>query len=234
MNTIDRYNILNNEYRCKSHLLFDWVNKLSRNPKIINIIKEIIGEDIICIDTMFWGKSPKTDQFVSFHQDGYYWNIKEPINGATVWIPFQDTNEQNGTMIYLKESNKKFLKHIDIKNDLNMLRRGQTIDISTLSFEKILCPTALGEAIFHDPYCVHGSFPNNSSSIRLACNIQYISAKSQILIEDFVEYGTLISGTNQSNISIVDNLTGNFDEDYTVWYKAWYNQRQNYLKHKGR
>ena len=233
-NTINRYDILNAEYRCKSHLLFSWVDKLSRNSKIVDIVKEIIGEDVICIDTMFWNKPPQTEQFVSFHQDGYYWNIKEPVNGVTVWVPFQDSDEENGTLFYLKGSNKKFIEHINIQDNLNMLRRGQTIDISTLQFEKIPCPTALGDATFHNPYTIHGSYPNRSAGTRLACNIQYVSAKSQLLINDHAEYGTLISGVNKSDISIVDGPIGNFEKDYNTWHTAWYNQRQNYLKHQGR
>ena len=93
--TIEKYDILNNEYRCKSHILFEWINKIANHPNIISIVKELIGEDIICLDTMFWGKSPNTEQYVSFHQDGYYWNIKKPIKGVTVWIPFQDTDDIN-------------------------------------------------------------------------------------------------------------------------------------------
>jgi len=232
--TINRYDILNNEYRRKSHLLFSWVDKLSRNSKIVDIVKEIIGEDVICIDTMFWGKQPHSEQFVSFHQDGYYWNIKEPVNGVTVWVPFQDSNEENGTLFYLKGSNKKFIEHIDIRDDLNMLRRGQTIDISTLQFEKIPCPTILGDVTLHDPYTIHGSYPNRSLGTRLACNIQYISAKSQLLINDHAEYGTLISGVNKSDISIVDGPIGNFEKNYNTWHTAWYNQLQNYRKHQGR
>jgi ectoine hydroxylase-related dioxygenase (phytanoyl-CoA dioxygenase family) len=232
--TIKNYDIFNNEYRCKSHMLFKWIDELVHHPKIVSVVKELLGENVICHDTMFWGKMPGTDQFVSFHQDGYYWNIKEPINGVTVWVPFQYSNEENGTIFYLKKSNKKFIKHCDIENKSNMLRRGQSINISDLPFEKVSCPTALGEVTFHDPYCIHGSYPNKGLDARLACNIQYVSASSQTLINNYPEYGTLISGTNKSNILTVGRPSGIFEEDYKIWYNAWYNQRQNYLNHTGR
>jgi len=133
-NTITQYDILNIEYRCKSHILFDWINKIANHPNIVTIVKELIGENVICLDTMFWGKSPKTSQYVSFHQDGYYWNIKKPIKGVTVWIPFQDTDDINGTIHYLKGSHKDLITHNDIIDENNMLRRGQTIDITELPY----------------------------------------------------------------------------------------------------
>jgi non-heme Fe2+,alpha-ketoglutarate-dependent halogenase len=230
---IEKYDILNNEYRCKSHILFEWINKIANHPNIISIVKELIGEDIICLDTMFWGKSPNTEQYVSFHQDGYYWNIKKPIKGVTVWIPFQDTDDINGTIHYLKGSHKDFITHTDIKDENNMLRRGQTIDVSKLQYQIISCPTKLGQVTFHHPYNVHGSYLNNSDKIRLACNVQYVSADSELLIKEHLEYGTLVSGTNKSDIVLVPNPTS-FDNSLDQWHTAWYNQRQNYLKLGGR
>ena len=230
---ITTYDILNNEYRCKSHILFDWVNKIANHPNIVSIVKELLGEDVICLDTMFWGKSPKTSQYVSFHQDGYYWNIKKPIRGVTVWIPFQDTDKTNGTIHYLKGSHTDFITHNDIKDDNNMLRRGQTIDVAELPYQIVSCPTKLGQVTFHHPYNVHGSYPNNGDKIRLACNIQYVSGNSELLIKEHTEYGTLISGTNKSDIVLVPNPSS-FKEALSTWHTAWYNQRQNYLKHEGR
>lgn len=123
--TINEHDILNNEYRCKSHILFKWVDEIAHHPKIISIVKELLGENIICHDTMFWGKKSQTEQFVSFHQDGYYWNIKEPVKGVTVWIPFQDTSDINGTIHYVEKSHTKFHPHIDKLDSNNMLKRGQ-------------------------------------------------------------------------------------------------------------
>jgi ectoine hydroxylase-related dioxygenase (phytanoyl-CoA dioxygenase family) len=232
--TIDQYDILNTEYRCKSHMLFKWVDELVHHPKILKIVKELLGENIICHDTMFWCKQPQCDQYVSFHQDGYYWNVKEPVKGVTVWVPFQDTDDINGTIHYVDNSHTTFHTHIDITNSSNMLKRGQTIDVEQLALPIKSCPTKLGQVTMHHPYNVHGSYPNHSDSARIACNIQYVASNIEILINNNTEYGVLVSGVNNTNMKIVNRPNNNFEENYKVWYQAWYNQRQNYLLHKGR
>lgn len=232
--TIKKYDIFNNEYRCKSHMLFKWVGDLVHCSTIIDIVKELIGENIICIDTMFWKKDPKSTNYVSFHQDGYYWNIQEPVKGVTVWIPFQDTDKINGTIQYLKNSHSKFIHHKDLKDDFNLLKRGQSIDISTFSFPIVSCDVKLGQGTFHHPYTIHGSKYNYSDNVRLACNIQYISGDSKTLIDRYKEYGILINGVNNTNITMVNRPGDDFNENYKIWKTAWYNQRQNYLIHTGR
>lgn len=232
--TINTYDILNNEYRCKSHMLFKWVDELAHHPKIISIVKELLGENIICHDTMFWSKQPNTDQYVSFHQDGYYWNIKEPFKGLTIWVPFQDTNDINGTIHYIDKSHSKFHTHVDKTNSNNMIRRGQTVDAEQLNLPIVSCPAKLGQVTMHHPRNVHGSYPNRSNKTRLACNIQYIAADGNTLIDTYKEYGVLVSGTNNTNIEMVNRPSTNFEENYKVWYQAWYNQRQNYLLNSGR
>lgn len=232
--TIDNYDILKNEYRCKSHMLFKWVDELSHHPKIISIVKELLGENIICHDTMFWGKEPHTDQYVSFHQDGYYWNIKESVKGVTVWIPFQDTTDINGTIHYIDKSHIKFCTHTDKINSDNMLKRGQTVDINQLTLPIVSCPVKLGQVTMHHPYNVHGSYPNHSDKIRLACNIQYIAGDNSTLIDTYKEYGVLVSGNNNTKIEMVNRPGDDFKENYEIWHRAWYNQRQNYLLNKGR
>lgn len=229
-NTINRYDILNNEYRCKSHILFKWVDEIANHPKIINIVTELLGQNVICHDAMFWGKNPGTNQFVSFHQDGYYWNIKEPVKGVTVWVPFQDTILENGTIQYINKSHTQFYNHVDQPAANNMLKRGQTVNISKLGLPVIACPTKLGQVTMHHPYNVHGSYSNNSDKVRLAINIQYIDASSVSLVDDYEEYGILVSGFNKSNIKCVSRPSNNFEDNYQIWKIAQYNQRQNYLK----
>jgi ectoine hydroxylase-related dioxygenase (phytanoyl-CoA dioxygenase family) len=231
---VNEYDILNTEYRCKSHMLFKWVDELAHHPKIISIVKELLGENIICHDTMFWGKQPQTDQYVSFHQDGYYWNIKEPVKGVTVWVPFQDTSDINGTIHYVDKSHTKFHIHTDKINSNNMLRRGQTVDVEQLNLPIVSCPTKLGQVTMHHPYNVHGSYPNHSDKIRLACNIQYIAGDNDTLINAYKEYGVLVAGTNSTKMEMIGRPSNDFKENYEVWHRAWYNQRQNYLLNKGR
>lgn len=229
-----KYDFLNNEYRCKSHLLFDWVDFMVFHPNVVSLVKELLGEDIICIDTMFWAKKPNTQQYVSWHQDGYYWNIKPPIEGVVLWIPFQDVGIENGTLQYLIGSHKQdFLKHQDLSNDRNLLRRGQTVDIQNLNYEVHYCNLPLGSISLHHPCTIHGSHLNNSNDLRLACNIQFVSARSINISTDLPEYGVLVNGINNSTIGAFSRPTPDFEKNYNNWKTAWYNQRQNYLNNKG-
>lgn len=234
-NSIQKYNLTNSEYRCKSHMLFKWVDYMVFHPRVIELVKTVLGENIICIDTMFWHKKPHTDNFVSWHQDGYYWNADRNFKGLILWVPFQDCNADNGSLVYLPESHKSgFREHNDVKDDKNLLRRGQTADISNLDQKHYVCDIRYGQVTAHHPCNVHGSFPNLSSNDRLACNIQFISADCNTVIKDYKEYGVLVNGTNLSDIVCVDRPRESFEDNLEVWNTAWHNQRQNYLQNKGK
>ena len=66
---------LNGLQRNKTHLLFKWLDDLVHDARIVDIMEDILGPDILCWNTLSWTKEPGSGQYVSWHQDSNYWGL---------------------------------------------------------------------------------------------------------------------------------------------------------------
>ena len=57
------------EAKTKTHLFFPWANKIIFEKRILDIVENIIGENIVCWNSLIFHKKPNTSNFVSMHQD---------------------------------------------------------------------------------------------------------------------------------------------------------------------
>lgn len=226
-----KLNLMNSDYRCKSNVLFPWINEISRNPKLIEYLTEIIGSNIHCWDTLCWIKYPESDKIVSFHQDATYWNFDRPDLAATVWFAFDDVTPEHGSIEYIQGSHKAFAKrHKDVKTSNNLLMRGQTVDVD-IPKERIKTSVPAGNVLIHSPFIIHGSGPNISNTPRLAIGMIYASTECKPLLNLSPESTIMVSGTDEFNYMIHDpEPTGNWDNDVKNWQVAYDRQHINYYK----
>ena len=85
------------EHKSKTHLFFPWANKLIFNKKILNCVREILGENFFCWNSLIFYKKPRSSSFVSMHQDQNYWGIQQD-KALTVSLALNDSNEKNGCL----------------------------------------------------------------------------------------------------------------------------------------
>jgi hypothetical protein len=71
--------------RNKAHLLFKWLDDLMREPRILDVIEDLIGPDLLCWNTIFWIKEAGSPSYVSWHQDLNYWGL-DADDLITAWI----------------------------------------------------------------------------------------------------------------------------------------------------
>ena len=64
---------------------------------LIDIVDQLIGADIIVWGRRISSKAPQTERATPWHPDGEYWPIR-PLSSATVWIPIDESNENNGCL----------------------------------------------------------------------------------------------------------------------------------------
>ena len=57
------------------HVAFRFARELIRHPRILDAVEEILGPDILCWDSTFFTKEPRTPSLVSWHQDLRYWGL---------------------------------------------------------------------------------------------------------------------------------------------------------------
>jgi ectoine hydroxylase-related dioxygenase (phytanoyl-CoA dioxygenase family) len=108
---------------------------------------------------------------VAWHQDYSYWTRTKPVAHLTCWIGLDDSTRENGCVHYVPGSHKwNLLPRKDLANDmdavLDVLSEKQRQDFKPVAIE-----LKKGEASFHHPLMLHGSYENGSDKPRRACVI---------------------------------------------------------------
>tara|TARA_B100001093_G_scaffold183598_2_gene176267 strand:+ start:71 stop:898 length:828 start_codon:yes stop_codon:yes gene_type:complete len=174
--------------RYNAHLISPLLDEVTHNPKILDSVQSLIGENILVCGTTLFIKNPKEKGFVSYHQDAKYIGL-EPHNWVTAWVAITDSNEKNGCMRIWSGSHKDNLKNHDQKfNEGNLLTRGQTVkDVPKEETTPLILKA--GQMSLHHPTVVHGSDLNKSSDRRIGFVIQsYIATNvKQVLGKNSVQ-----------------------------------------------
>lgn len=106
---------------------------------------------------------------VAWHQDYSYWTRTVPMAHLTCWIALDDSTRENGCLHYVPGSHDWDLLPITgLAGDMEAIREALTDD----QWERFQNPAAIelkaGEASFHHPLMVHGSFENRTEHPRRA------------------------------------------------------------------
>jgi len=160
------------EHKFKSHLIFKWVNDLMRCEKILSIVKPILGNDILCWNSILFFKPKKTEYFVGWHEDKTYWELKND-NIVTVSIALSESNPENGCLKILTKKIDNITYKIT-RPRFNILARGQEAIIDEKEeFDYITLKS--GQCAIFNQKSVHGSGPNRSDNDRLLLAFRYIT-----------------------------------------------------------
>lgn len=160
------------------HLFFNWAYELVTHPALLDQIQTVLGEDILIYGTLVFYKPPRDDGYASWHQDSFYSGL-HLTPSTSAWIALTPSNPANGCMRVIPESHKAGLQtHTNIKDDANLLRRGEqimTVDESH-ALDVILQP---GEMSLHHSTIIHGSNPNPSGEPRIGFIVRFITNQIQ-------------------------------------------------------
>jgi ectoine hydroxylase-related dioxygenase (phytanoyl-CoA dioxygenase family) len=163
-------------FRFKTHLIFTWVDALVHNPVILDAMENLLGPDLLCLNTTFFIKEAGDPAFVSWHQDTTYLNLSAP-DCITCWVALSASTSEAGCLKVIPGSHlRDQLPHRDKFAPDNMLTRGQEVAVEVNPDEAVELPLAPGEASLHHNRIVHGSAPNRSDDRRIGIAISYIPA----------------------------------------------------------
>tara|TARA_Y100000741_G_scaffold365237_1_gene361185 strand:- start:1051 stop:1800 length:750 start_codon:yes stop_codon:yes gene_type:complete len=161
--------------------------KISKNKTISNILKKLFNEKAVVRNLEIFLKPPKTGMKAPFHQDNYYWNLKDK-RAVNLWIALDKVDKNNGGLIYLKGShNGGILKHKMSK----IKGTSQEIDkniIRKLKYKKVYTKLNPGDCVMHHCEIVHGSNANNTNRNRRAIVISLKALSSKINKANFQKY----------------------------------------------
>ena len=187
---------VNGKWRYKSHLVFPWFNQLMRHPAILDLVRSLLGNDLMVWTTHIYPKEPGDGRFISWHQDSAHWGL-DSNQVLSVWVALTDATRENGCMRMLPGSHHNGqVKHQDTRNPNNILTRGQTIFNGIEEDRSVWIELKAGEVSVHHVDMFHASTPNQSNQRRVGVAIRYItpSARQTRIDED---YATLVSGEDR-------------------------------------
>ena len=187
---------VNGKWRYKSHLVFPWFNQLMRHPAILDLVRSLLGNDLMVWTTHIYPKEPGDGRFISWHQDSAHWGL-DSNQVLSVWVALTDATRENGCMRMLPGSHHNGqVKHQDTRDPNNILTRGQTIFNGIEEDRSVWIELKAGEVSVHHVDMFHASTPNQSNQRRVGIAIRYItpSARQTRIDED---YATLVSGEDR-------------------------------------
>lgn len=188
--------IFGEEQRFKAHLLVGWMDRIVHHPKLLDIVEEILGPDILCWSSDFFVKKAHDPGFVSFHQDTTYAGL-EPFDGIlNCWLALTPSRKENGCLRVLPGTHKLGqLDHATTASEANMLFFGQTAQIEIDERDVVDMELEPGEMSLHHMAVVHGSQPNRSDTPRLGVVLRYI--RPDVRQSKARDSATLVRGTDR-------------------------------------
>lgn len=143
---------------------------IATQPRILNLIEDIVGPDIICWATAVLSKSPNNPKFVPWHQDASFWSL-HPSRTVTVWLAIDDADVQNGAMQWIPGTHRKgHFKH-------EKSGKNAAFHIQTAGADQKGTPVSdllrAGQCSLHADMIIHGSPPNLSHRRRCGLTMRY-------------------------------------------------------------
>ncbi|MBW4465093.1 MAG: phytanoyl-CoA dioxygenase family protein [Pegethrix bostrychoides GSE-TBD4-15B] len=157
------------------HLSFRWAYDLATDPRILDVVEDLIGHDILIWATSIFSKHEQSSSFVGWHQDEKYWGL-DSSTVVSVWVALSKSDVYNGAMKVIPKTHLlDVLPHLETQSTRNMLSRGQEVKFEFNDSEVRHLVLNPGQASLHNIRIIHGSEPNNSNVKRVGFAIRYIA-----------------------------------------------------------
>lgn len=160
-----------------------YFRELALSPKLITMVEQLIGKDIIAFFSQVFFKPPQGGGPKPTHQDNFYFGPDNEKNVITAWIAFDDAKVENGCLYYGKGSNHgELFNHFAPENEpFNY----QIPDSKKVSMTP--APVQKGGINFHHGKTIHESSNNTSDLWRRAMAIHFMQ-KDVKLINPIFEF----------------------------------------------
>ena len=175
-----------------AHLRHGRVWDVLTNPRIVAIVRDLLGPDVVAWGSHFFCKMPRDGKTVSWHQDASYWPLT-PSKAVTVWLAIDDADRGNACMKYIPGSHK--YGHLTYK--MSETDENNVLDQTVVNAEGIGAPIYVelkaGEASLHSDLTLHGSEANTSDRRRCGLTLRYTATDVRAHM-GWHEKGVIVSG----------------------------------------
>jgi chlorinating enzyme len=162
------------------HFSDPWLFRYLAHPRILDVVEDFIGPDIVLWSSHFIAKPGGNGRAVPWHTDGAFWQSSlEPMDVITLWLAVDPSRTENGCMRVVPGSHRAPRVALDAYQSADKQANvfGNELTADQIDLEKTvdleLWP---GECHFHDSWTVHGSSPNTSPNRRCGYTMRYMPA----------------------------------------------------------
>jgi ectoine hydroxylase-related dioxygenase (phytanoyl-CoA dioxygenase family) len=129
---------------------------------------QLLGGPVRFWHDQLFCKPAKHGGVVAWHQDYSYWTRTKPMAHLTCWIGLDDSTKENGCVHYVPGSHRwELLPITGLAGDMNAIQSVLSPE-QKLQFKPVAIELKKGEASFHHPLMVHGSYANSTERPRRA------------------------------------------------------------------
>jgi hypothetical protein len=162
-------------YRHSPHLLAEWAWELVHNDRLLNVVEQLLGPDLMCWDTTLFAKPAHSPGYISWHQDITYWGLDEG-KVCTAWVALSPSTVESGCLKVVPGTHLcDVVPHQDTFSEKNMLSRGQEVAVDVDEDKAVKVELQPGQASIHHVKIFHGSSPNRSDDRRIGFAIRYMT-----------------------------------------------------------
>jgi ectoine hydroxylase-related dioxygenase (phytanoyl-CoA dioxygenase family) len=138
------------------------------NPAFLIPAAELLGAPVRFWHDQIFYKPAHHGGIVAWHQDYSYWTRTQPMAHLSCWIGLDDSKIDNGCLHYVPRSHHwDLLPVTGLADDMNAIKSVLNQEQNE-GFKPLPIELKKGEASFHHPLMVHGSFGNRTGRPRRA------------------------------------------------------------------
>ncbi|MEC8840729.1 MAG: phytanoyl-CoA dioxygenase family protein [Candidatus Poribacteria bacterium] len=160
----------------------------ARQPKIIEMVTQLIGPDLKIFVDQTLCKPPKVGSAKPPHQDSAYWVNIDPPDLVICWMALTPSTIDNGCMRFIPGSHKRGV--IEHKHLEDFRVEDSHIDYNS----EVAVPLTAGSCTLHHSLVLHRTEPNPTTQQRIGATVAYMSAHSKFIGSSEPPIYDLVSG----------------------------------------
>ena len=161
-------------WRSAAYVMLPWYDALVRHPRILDVVEDLIGPDILVYTATFFIKEANSPTFAAWHQDATYFGL-EPKESVCAWVALTDASQEAGCMEALSSRGApRQFRHAALRLEHSINRAGQTIVEALDDSSPIAMSLPAGSFSLHHELAVHRSAPNHAAHRRIGIGLNYI------------------------------------------------------------
>lgn len=138
------------------------------NPAFVQPASQLLDGAVRFWHDQLFCKPAHDGGVVAWHQDYSYWTRTKPMAHLTCWIGLDDATTDNGCVHYVPGSHRwPLLPTTHLAKGMEAILEILTPE-QRAAFKPVPCELKAGEAVFHHPLMLHGSYENRSERQRRA------------------------------------------------------------------